>query len=114
MKKEEQNQIALYLYNNIKCNLLNLKYAILNIIHSFSSLFPYILFCKFIIPNISLHPFTSYPKIVYIDNTLSSIPDTSFVLFGIARGVNVASLSLGTFIGISPYVVFKVLLPMFG
>ena len=46
----------------------------------------------------------------YIDNTLSSMPDTSLVLFGIASGSNVACLSRGTFIGISPYVVFNVLL----
>ena len=44
-------------------------------------------------------------------NTLSYIPDTSLVLLGIACSSNVETLSLGTFIGISPYVVFNILFP---
>ena len=43
--------------------------------------------------------------LAYMDNTLSSIPLTSFVRLGIAFGLKLPSLSLGTETSIFPYAV---------
>ena len=49
--------------------------------------------------------------LAYIASTLFSIADTSLERLGINLGSNVASLSLGTSISISPLVVINDLLP---